>query len=185
MYYENLLFDKIWEYIKNSEKDNKVLTSIDKDIILDLLMNEKINESDVYADIDKQIESKKLKQEKLLDMKLEDLLSNDKYLEKNNKFENEIKELEEEKNSIKNDDFEEKTKMMLELAGSLYRSYIWWDKEVKLEIIKKLMLELSINTKKELQIEDSPLFKSSKNLNLLFGTPLLEKCKLYEACLSM
>jgi len=57
-------------------------------------------------------------------MKLEDLLDNEKYLEKNNKFENEIIELEEQKNSLKNDDFEEKTKQMLELSGSFYRSYI-------------------------------------------------------------
>ena len=168
---ENLLFDKIWEYIKNSEKENKILTSIDKDIILDLLNREKLNEWNEFLNIDVKIKNIKLKQEKLLDMKLEDLLDDDKYLEKNNKFENEIVELKEQKNSIENDDFEEKTKQMLELGGSLYRTYIWLDNESKLEVIKKLMLELCLNTKKELQIEDTPLFKSSKMLNFYYGNP--------------
>jgi hypothetical protein len=36
-------FEKV-RYIKNSEKKNKILTSIDKDIILDLLNREKLNE---------------------------------------------------------------------------------------------------------------------------------------------
>jgi len=59
---------------------------------------------------------------------------------------------------------------MLELAGSLYSSYFNADNELKTEIIKMLMLELTINNKKELKIEDSPLLKSSKMLKNSFGT---------------
>jgi hypothetical protein len=33
------------------------------------------------------------------------------------------------------------------------------------------MLELFVTTKKELKIEESPLFKSSKMLNILNGSP--------------
>jgi len=37
--------------------------------------------------------------------------------------------------------------------------------------MKAYGIELLINTKKELQIKDSPLFKSSKMLNSLIGMP--------------
>ena len=60
---------------------------------------------------------------------------------------------------------------MLELAGGFYTSYFKWDKEIKTNIIRNLMLELFINTKKELQIDDSYLFKSSKMLDLYIGNP--------------
>jgi hypothetical protein len=56
------------------------------------------------------------KQEKLLDLKLDEVINEEKYLFKYNQIENEIKELSDQINSIKNDDFEEKTQMMLELA---------------------------------------------------------------------
>ena len=69
------------------------------------------------------IKKLKSKQEKLLDLRLEDNINNEIYLFKNNSIENEIKEFLEQKEHMKKDDFEEKTLMMLELAGSFYRSY--------------------------------------------------------------
>jgi hypothetical protein len=45
------------------------------------------------------------------------------------------------------------------------------DKYLKAEIIKKLLFELFITTKKELQIRENPLFESSKMLHFAFGTP--------------
>jgi hypothetical protein len=60
---------------------------------------------------------------------------------------------------------------LFELAGSFYPSYFRGNKELKAEIIKKLLFELLVTTKKELQIKESPILKSSKMLNLLFGTP--------------
>jgi hypothetical protein len=56
-------------------------------------------------------------------MKLENLINNELYLSKNNTFENDIKQLLEEKERLKNDDFRQKTQYVIELAGSLYRSY--------------------------------------------------------------
>jgi hypothetical protein len=53
-------------------------------------------------------------------MRLNEKISEELYLMKNNNFENDIKELEEQKLLIKNDDFEEKTQILIELAGSLY-----------------------------------------------------------------
>jgi len=60
---------------------------------------------------------------------------------------------------------------LFELIGSHYRSYNRVDNEVKALLIKNYLFELFINTKKELQIEETPLFKSSKMLNISFGTP--------------
>jgi hypothetical protein len=57
-----------------------------------------------------------MRQDKLLDMQLDEKISEKVYLEKNNRIENQIKELQEQKEAIKNDDFEQKTQIMLELA---------------------------------------------------------------------
>ena len=104
-------------------------------------------------------------------MSLEWKINENIYLEKNNQIENQIQDLEEEKKNYKNDDFEAKTKILFELAGSLYTSYYMADKYLKAEIIKKLLFELFITTKKELQIRENPLFESSKMLHFAFGTP--------------
>ncbi|WP_165811705.1 MULTISPECIES: hypothetical protein [Arcobacteraceae] len=44
-------------------------------------------------------------------------------MRKSNEIENQIKDFLDEKNSLKKDDFEEKTKIEIELAGSLYLGY--------------------------------------------------------------
>ena len=155
---ENKLFDKIWEIIKESEENRRVFTSIDRDIILDLLRQDELENGNDSINIDLEINWLKEKQEQLLDMKLESKISEEMYLMKNNKIESEIKDLQDEKDNIKNHNYEEKTQVLLELAGSFYTSYFKWDMEVKTNIIRNLMLELFINTKKELQIEESPLF---------------------------
>lgn len=43
--------------------------------------------------------------------------------------------------------------------------------EVKALLMKNYLFELFITTKKELQIQESPIFKSSKMLDLYIGTP--------------
>jgi len=44
---------------------------------------------------------------------------------------------------------------------------------LKAQVIKVCGIELSVTTKKELQIKNFSLFKSSKMLEILFGTPEL------------
>ena len=158
---EKVVYEKIEEYLKESDFENKTLTRIDQDIILDLL---KLQEQEKWHDIiqiEKDIEKLIKKQDNLLDMKLDWIISKEKYLEKNNHFEQQIHTLEKQKKTEKSDDFEEKTKQMFELAGSFYRSYKWVDLETKTEIIKKLFSSVCLNSKKELQIEDNPILKSS------------------------
>lgn len=45
-----------------------------------------------------------------------------------------------------------------------------WNSEIKSKIIKNLLFELLVNTKKELQIKEKPLLESSIILNCSFGT---------------
>ena len=182
---ENKLFDKIWIIIKELHIDNNILKSIDRDIVLDLLKQEQVDNWSEFINIDLKIEDLREKQEKVLDLKLDEKISEEIYLMKNNKIENEIKELLEQKEVLENDDLEEKTQIMLELAGSFYVSYLNTNEEWKTYIIKNLMLELFIDTKKELQIQESPLFKSSEMLNFFIGNPKDFDIRTFKKYLSM
>lgn len=99
------------------------------------------------------------------------VLSNEAYLVKNNSIENKIKELLEEKERLTKYDFLPKTQEVLELSKSLYKAYFRVNKEWKTYIIKNLMLELFVDSKKELQIAETPLFKSLQILNFSYGIP--------------
>lgn len=127
---------------------------------------EKTNDS---KDIENKINELKRRQEDLLDMKLGNKITEELYLLKNNKLEEDIFELKSRKNTIWNEDYKQKIEILLELAGSFYRSYLNLNEEWKSQIVKYLMLELKVNTKKELQVKESPLFESSKMLNFLYG----------------
>jgi len=154
----------------NFEYIDPRLKKIDKEIILELLQQKHSEQAENIVDYEAQIEKLKLKQSKLLDMQLEDTITKEVYLEKNNAIEEEIQSLKTQKVIRKNDDFSAKTQIMIELAGSLYSSYYELENSWKAQLMKKLLIELSIDTKKELHIEESPLLKSSKMLHLYFGT---------------
>jgi hypothetical protein len=74
---------------------------------------------------------------------------------------------------------------VIELAGSLYRSYFRANNEWKAFIIKKLGIELFVSNKKELQIAETPLFKSLKILNISYGIPERLDIRTYLKYLSM
>lgn len=74
---------------------------------------------------------------------------------------------------------------MLELAENLYTSYISLEKDGKIYIIKKLMLELFINNKKELQIVENPLFETLKLLKIIYGSPTESNIRTFKQKLSM
>ena len=167
---EKILFDKIGEIIQKSENDNLQLKETDKKLILKAIKDAKLDTTSQLADIESKIITLEERQEKLLDLQLDWKIGYDIYISKNNKIVNEIKALQEQKTYVKNDDFEKKSLLMFELAWSLSRSYFSSNLEWKAFIIRKLMFELSIDTKKELQIAETPLFKSSKMLNFSFGT---------------
>ena len=167
---ENIIFDKFGELLKDYETPN-IFNDVDKDILMELLREKDWDNVISKNSLDLDIKKIKKNQDKLLDMRLNEKINEELYLMKNNNLENDIKGLEEQKWLLKEDNFEEKTQIMIELAGSLYRYYNSWNIELKAMILKKLLIELSVNTKKELQIQESPLFKSSKMLNFFVGNP--------------
>lgn len=166
---ENLIFEQLESVVKELDFTNEMIESINKNIISNLIKNE---ENEYWAEIiniDKQVKSLKVKQEKLLDMKLDELIDEKTYLLKHNQLENEIKDCFEQKLNIEKENFSAKTQLMFELMKSLYTSYSNSSKEWKAYIIKKLMFELSIDNKKRLQIAENWLFKSLKCLKVTFG----------------
>ncbi len=181
---ENIIFEQILELLKKYDVKNEIIKDIDRDIIIDLLKLHETESIDNVIDNKQEIKKLEKKQEDLLDMKLDKLISEELYLMKNNKLENDIKVLKEKKEEPKNHHYEEKTRILFELAGSFYQSYFRANKEVKALIIKNLLFELLVSTKKELQIKESPLFESSKMLNLSFGTPNKGHLELLVVCLS-
>jgi len=182
---ENLLFEKVWTLLKDIDLELESPLEAHRTMIIDLIEQYKVNNSDELKAIEKQIDSLENKKDKLLDMKLDNIINEETYLTKHNQFENAIKALMEQKEKIKKDDFEQKTQIMLELAGSYYRSYFRANMEWKTYIIKNLMLELFVGTKKELQIEESPLLRSSKFLKILYGSPNSSNIRTFKRQLSM
>ncbi len=104
-------------------------------------------------------------------MKLDEIIDEKTYVVKHNQLENEIKVFLEQEKRLKTNDFSAKTQVLFELAESLYQSYSRANEAGKLYIIRNLMFELFVNNKKELQIAETPLLESSKNLKIAFGTP--------------
>lgn len=182
---ENILFEKIWELIQNIEWINEPLKEIDKRIIINRVKEENIGNINDISTIDYKIDELKNKKDKILDLKIDNVIDDEVFLRKNNEIENQIKSFLDEKNRLKKDDFLEKTQIMIELAGSLYQSYFRANFEWKVYIIKNLMIELLVNTKKELQIAETPLFESSKMLNFSFGTPENFDIRTFKKYLSM
>lgn len=168
---EDLLFDWLWKLIQELDNSCEAWKWCDTKIIDDVIKKFKFEYANEVRDFDKQIFSFKTKQEKLLDMKLDDVIDEKTYLVKYNQFENCIKDFLDQKARVKNNNLSMKTHLLLELAWNLYQSYSLSNKSGKIYIIRQLMLELLVNNKKELQIVESPLFEVLKILNFLFGIP--------------
>jgi len=97
-----------------------MINSTSKNIILNLINKEESENYIEIADIEKQIKSLKVKQEKLLDMKLDELINEKQYILKYNFLENEIKDCLEQKLILENDNISTKTQILFELLQSLY-----------------------------------------------------------------
>lgn len=69
------------------------------------------------------------RQEKLLDMKLDEIINEKTYLFKYNQIENEIRSLMEQKSLLERENFSMKSQILFELSQSLYSSYFRATKE--------------------------------------------------------
>lgn len=70
-----------------------------------------------------------MKQAKLLDMQLDEVIDEKTYLFKHNQLENEIKDCLEQKSKLEKENFSAKTQLMFELMKNLYTSYFSCSKE--------------------------------------------------------
>ena len=181
---ENLIFDQMKMIIKQFDYSNDITQLIDKNIILNLIKQEENEYWFEVLNIDKQVKILKAKQEKLLDMKLDELIDERTYLLKYNLLENQIKDCFEQKLSIEKENFSAKSQIMFELLKSLYTSYSKSSKEWKAYIIRKLMFELFIDNKKRLHIAENQLFENLKNLKIAFGGTKEFDVRIYKENLS-
>ena len=97
-----------------------MINSTSKNIILNLINKEESENYIEIADIEEKIKSLKVKQEKLLDMKLDELIDEKQYILKYNLLENEIKYYLEQKLKLENNNISKKTQILFELLQSLY-----------------------------------------------------------------
>jgi len=166
---EDLIFEQLESVIKELDFTNEMIEYINKNIISNLIKNEENDHWTEIINIDKQIKSLKVKQAKLLDMQLDEVIDEKTYLFKHNQLENEIKDCLEQKSKLEKENFSAKTQLMFELMRNLYTSYFSCSKEWKVYIAKKLMFELFIDNKKRLQIAENWLFENLKMLKIAFG----------------
>ena len=166
---ESLIFEQIENIIKEFDFSNENIQLINENMLSNLIQNEENKYWNELINILKQIKSLTTKQEKLLDMQLNEVIDERTYIQKYNQLENEIKDCLEQKSDLEKNNFSEKTQIMFELLKNLYISYSKSSKEWKTYIAKKLMFELSIDSKKRLQIDENHLFKTLRNLKATFG----------------
>ncbi len=116
-------------------------------------------------------------------MRLNGSISEGLFVEKNNRFEHDLLEISEKKQSMKLPEMRAKAQKVIELAGCLYKAYQGASDALKAKIIKSNVIELSVTSKKELLIRESPLMQCSKIVNFSYGTPELIDYRTFAAVL--
>ena len=165
----NINQDKIYSYFLKELENFKIdedFKSLNKEIILEILEKEKPKDFNNIKEIKSKINKLNTKKDSLLELRLEWEIDKETYLSKINDIIFEINELDSKKNELKNNSIEEKIKIMFELIENLSQSYKTANYELKSVILKNLMFELFINSKKELSYAENSLFNSLKMLNI-------------------
>lgn len=168
---QKIIFEKFWCVLQKFDEEFNCSKKIDEMIIKNLIKeNVNAHKKDTKC-LNTRLNTLTKKQDRLLDLKVDWVISDNIYLAKNNKIESDIFELKEQNKHSSLSNIIKKSQRIIELSGCLYKAYLSATDNLKSQIIKAYGIELLINTKKELQIKDSPLFKSSKMLNSLNGMP--------------
>ncbi len=108
----------------------------------------------------------------LLDMKLDGKVSDELFETKNKEIQQEIQKYKSKKEKIetvKIEKIQAIQEKMVELTGSLYRSYKSGDTSYKSLILKNMMVELFVSNKKELTLAENKLFGFLKSVNFQDG----------------
>lgn len=115
-----------------------------------------------------------MKASSLLDMKLDEKINEELFEKKNNEISKTITTLKTQKEKLEKVNLEKIQAIqekMVELSGSLYTSYKSMDNLRKSHLLKNVMVELSISTKKELTIKENKLFEFIKSTETQDGGP--------------
>ncbi len=165
---ENKLFEKIWEILEKY-KIPKELLGFNKKVVLKLLEDNKSDEKDKIIFFDNKIKKLEEKKKNLLDLRLDWEIDKNIYKERYNEIVFNIWKLKDEKNKILYKKDEKKINKIIELYSSLYESYKILDKGSITIYLRKLIIELFIDNKKELSYAESPYLKFIKCLNFQYG----------------
>ena len=165
---EKKLFNTIWEELEDYQMNNDFK---DLNIKLALKILDKIKPDLALKrnQIEKEINKLEEKRQTLLDLRLEWEIDKTVYSEKLNQIVLKISELESEKSNLQSRKDEKKILESVELGCSLYQSYKAGSLKHISNCLKKTGVELFLNTKKELSIEESPFLKLIKFCNFQNG----------------
>ena len=162
---ENLIFDKFWDILKDFSL-SKEFIELNKEIILEVVRNNSNNNLKELNKIESNIKVLEDKKDKLLDLRLEWEIEREFYNKKINAINLEIQSLENLKENFKNNDKNQvKINFMSELIESLCLSYKRASKNKKSVILKNLISELFVNSKKELSYAENSLLNLLKMFN--------------------
>lgn len=169
-YYVNINEDKIF---KEFEKhiDNYNFPGLFQELSRATL-KEQFKEKTKEIEQDKRATTKELNilDDRLKNLKtkwLDNKMTDDEYYSDKKEIENEIENLKEKQNAIREGEKNiiENIEEFLELSKNLSTSYKTWDKAKKAKIIKTICLELILDNKKQLTIKENKLFETIKSLN--------------------
>ena len=169
---ESKLYEALETIIKEYDEKWAQFSSLSEAIIKDLL-NEKLQEKEaILESIAKDIHNIEMKLSALLDMKLDEKITAEIFEIKNAELMKELEEMRERKEKIeklKIEKIQAIQEKMVELSGSLYRRYKSGNISEKSHLVKSMMVELFVSTKKELTVKENKLFGFIKSCSVPYG----------------
>ena len=169
---ESRLYEELKNIVKEYDERWSQFASFSQVIIGDIVKQKLQEKESILETIAKDIHTIELKLSSLLDMKLDEKVTIEIFEIKNTQLLQEREELKDRKEKIeklKIEKIQAIQEKMVELSGSLYESYNKGNNSEKSHILKNMMVELFVSTKKELTVEDNKLFKFLKTCSVPFG----------------
>ncbi len=167
---EEMVLEKAWDLLK--EYTNWwTKQEFSKKIVIDILKRYEIQWQEIAQEIEEKITQQNQRKSELLNMRLDGKLTDNQYIEKLNELTNNIKGLEESRDVYrsKTGDFSWLYEKMIELSKHLHQTYLSSNNLQRSLILKSIMIELSIDNKKELHPQENELFNVIKNDYFPFG----------------
>ena len=163
----NINQDKIFKHFLKEMTHFKIdddFKIYNKEMILEILEAQKPKDFETIKELEFKIRKLNTQKDWLLELRLEWEIDKKLFTEKSNTIVLSIQDLESRKKELKRNSIEDKITVMLELIESLSTSYKLANNELKSIILKNLMLELFVNSKKELSYAENSLLFTLKSV---------------------